>query len=478
MENSNILKTAIDMYINGRRFFGSVLYNKDTEEFDFSNLKVTKGEIVVDYDSVRVLTVRYYDDFLNGYSIEDVIKNEVLYRNELNEDLVRCDTTGFVFHTDSVEHLYNGDSCINELVKYFDYTDEYYLKSDFGYYRVRDEDGEIHEWYAPSSWIDNRYYCDECECYIVNDDDYNCERHRCLWCSERVIEGYTESHRHNDNPVYFGEHKGEFAGFGFELEVDSDDCDMQGECNETASHLIGECGFEDEELRYAHDGSLRYGFEIISEPHTVEDFWSKTKKWEAMLSYLVQKGWRSHDAGTCGLHIHVSRTLLGKTEIEQDRAIAKIYTFFDDNWRDIVRVSRRTSFDYCDKNLLDYTDARAVECGRKTKYNAWKKKIKNCGSHYVALNNRNRNTFEFRLGRGTLNAWSFFSWIDFILTIAKNARRITVEKVTSNDLTSWLAGITESTARYIYKRGAFKSTVLALYPSIKWSADNSDSSDD
>lgn len=96
------------------------------------------------------------------------------------------------------------------------------------------------------------------------------------------------------------------------------------------------------------------------------------------------------------------------------------------------------------------------------------------GSHYVALNNGNYHTFEYRLGRGTLNAWSFFAWIDLVLTITKNARRITIEKVTSNDLLSWLGGIRESTAKYIYKRGAFRDAMKALYPAVEWESDLTD----
>jgi hypothetical protein len=61
-----------------------------------------------------------------------------------------------------------------------------------------------------------------------------------------------------------------------------------------------------------------------------------------------------------------------------------------------------------------------------------------------------------------------------MLTITKNARRITINKVNSNDIVSWLGGIKESTAKYIYKRGAFRPAVLALYPSIEWETDLTD----
>ena len=148
-----------------------------------------------------------------------------------------------------------------------------------------------------------------------------------------------------------------------------------------------------------------------------------------------------------------------------------MYTFFDDNWDDIVKVSRRKSFGYCHKNKLYDEDYEKVAEKQTTKFSCWKIKSKFEGGHGVALNNSNRATFEYRLGRGTLNAWSFFSWIDFVVTITKNAKRITVGKVETNDRLSWLGGISESTAKYIYNRGAFQKEMLALYPNIEWEQD-------
>lgn len=471
MENTNKLQDTIELAFNGFTFKGLVIYDKDEDTFDFSQVAVNDGEYPIDL--LLDKTIKAEGRYIHR-SIESAIIYEFKYKNHLDDNLVRCDVPCCAFPSEDVVTIEDGRKAHKETAFYFEPTGKHYLKSHGNLTRYRDEGGHIYENYAPIDWLAGRQFCERCHCY-VSSEQYVTERDRCTYCAETMIEGYSESHGHT--PVYFGKYKDTFAGFGFELEVDSEDESMEDECERTARGLCEACGLESNEMRFAHDGSLKYGFEIISQPHTVEDFWAKTHKWEKMLKYLLRKGFRSHDPNTCGLHIHVSRALLGKTEAEQDRAIAKIYAFFDDNWKDIVRVSRRNCFEYCDKNRLDYFDYDRIEHGRTTKYNVWKKKAKGCGNHYVALNNRNRATFEYRLGRGTLNAWSFFSWIDFILTISKNAKRITVDKVTSNDLTSWLAGITESTARYIFKRGAFQATMLALYPSIEWSTDTSDSNE-
>lgn len=299
------------------------------------------------------------------------------------------------------------------------------------------------------------------------------------------IHGYTESH--GKRPILFdskrkadalGHFQGEaedFVGLGFELEVDTVD-EPESDNQEVADGLADAVGLEKDAVRFAHDGSLNYGFECISQPHTVEAFWEKAPQWQEMLKYLSVAGYSSHDVGTCGLHVHVSRGMFGKTEEEQDSAIAKVFVFFDENWEDLAKVSRRRNFSYCEKNRLRWEDCEASYGKKYGKYYAWKKSAKsgNARGHYVALNNANSATFEYRLGRGTLNSWSFFSWIDLCLTLTANAKRITVNKVTSNDLVSWLGGIKESTARYLYKRGAFRKAVVALYPSITWEGDMTD----
>ena len=53
-------------------------------------------------------------------------------------------------------------------------------------------------------------------------------------------------------------------------------------------------------------------------------------------------GYRSHQAGTCGLHIHVSRAAFGETSRTQDAAIARVLYFFEKHWEELLKFSRRT----------------------------------------------------------------------------------------------------------------------------------------
>lgn len=440
------MTTVLDVWLNDQQFKGEVSVNTETLEVDLGDL-ATDGYV---YYAGKCLC-----------TINKALEAAALHSLELDDDVYRCYESEILGFSDDMVYVEDRDIFVFYSLC-IEFEDKYYLLRDCSEHAFRDYGGrEIR--LAPDWWWEDLCYCESCDCY-VDGDDYHGDG-LCDFCYEEephIIEGYCESHDHD--PVYFGEYKGEFCGLGIELEVDCDYSQRQYN-EEVAAGLCDHCGLRYDEVRFAEDGSLDNGFENIIEAHTVKDFWAKQDKWKKMLKYLSDNNYRSHDTTTCGLHVHVSRTMFGKTDAEQTTAIAKVYTFFDENWSDIVKISRRKRFDYCSKNNI-YKD------NSKSNYENWKREVKRKGGcHGVALNNRNTDTFEYRLGRGTLNSWSFFSWIDFVLTISKNAKRITVKKIQSNDLVSWFSGIKESTAKYIYKRGAFRETMLALFPNIEWETD-------
>ena len=341
-----------------------------------------------------------------------------------------------------------------------------------------DSDGKTYE-YFPARLLENAIHCPVCGKY-VDPAWYLEEEQMCKSCEihkyDDVIESYGSSHEHNNHPKFFGEYKREFAGLGFELEVETSHDNRMYE-GKVAYNLIPSCGFEPNELRYAHDGSLNYGFEIISEPHTVKDFWSKTDKWCEMLDYLKRNHYTSHKSGRCGLHIHVSRAMFGKTKEQQNKAIAKILAFYHDNFEELQTISRRADLEYCGENYWAYTNPSGYKKNVPNKYRRWKTSVdehtEGIDNHYCAINNSNKNTVEFRLGRGTLNSLSFLAWIDLTLTLVKNAKRISYEKLDSNDRVAWLAGIKKETARYcLSRRGSFASAIYELYPELKWDTNN------
>lgn len=312
--------------------------------------------------------------------------------------------------------------------------------------------------------------------------DCNQELDRRLYYEEQYYNGIvgiiSDYHSNNTKQHLYGLLKDQsakdFKGFGFELEVDKSDIDgnYKSLYNNLVAHaIIDNTGLEKDEVFFETDGSLDNGFEIISQPHTIAAFYEKTDSWKMMLDILSDATFTSHNACTCGLHIHVSKTWFGSTERQQNFHIGKIYKFFDAYWTDLLKASRRdtsTTY-YCGKNSTSIK-CREENRRHKTESHAWQAQAKydhdtrhDSNSHHNALNNSNYGTFEIRLGRGTLNKASFFAWIDLVLTIVKNSSKGCNKLISARD---WLDGIKPSTAMYLLKRKSFTDAIKILHNDV------------
>ena len=72
------------------------------------------------------------------------------------------------------------------------------------------------------------------------------------------------------------------------------------------------------------------------------EYHQKSMPWKAVLDKLKGMGYLSHQATTCGLHVHVNRDSLGTTYQQQEDAIARILFFVETHWNEILKFSRRT----------------------------------------------------------------------------------------------------------------------------------------
>ena len=299
-----------------------------------------------------------------------------------------------------------------------------------------------------------------------------------------IISSY---HKHNTKQHMYGllekQSDTDFKGFGFELEVDKSIIHghYKSLYNNIVAHaIIDNAGLEKDEVYFETDGSLDSGFEIISQPHTIDAFYEKTECWKKMLDILSDATFKSHNAYTCGLHVHVSKTWFGLTERQQNFNIGKIYKFFDTYWTDLYKASRRdtsstyycdntSSTYYCNKNKTNIKRREEIR-NHKTESRAWQAQAHydhvtrhDGDSHHCALNNSNYSTFEIRLGRGTLNKASFFAWIDLVLTITKNSSKGWNKLISARD---WLKGIKPSTAMYLLKRNSFVDAIKILHNDV------------
>lgn len=283
------------------------------------------------------------------------------------------------------------------------------------------------------------YYCNSCERYVYY-ENYSSEEECCHSCSYRseYVSGY---HANSDSWSEIGtakkSWKGKWRGLGIELEIDRRNNPGQNEMR-LANALLG---IASRNIYFERDGSLEYGFEIISQPHTVEEFYKVN--WAQILHLCKQHGYLSHDAKTCGLHIHVSRESFGSNDKKQATALSKIMYFYGKFWNDILKLSRRTESqanqwakNYC---IKDKNEAR--------------KQLKKDMGRYCAINTMNDSTIEFRLARGTLNLDTFLSWIDFTLTLVRNSKKIKWSEI--DNIKLWLNGMKPQTTHHLQQKEIF-----------------------
>ena len=253
------------------------------------------------------------------------------------------------------------------------------------------------------------YECDDCGTDYWEDDGHECDYEE---PTSRSIHQWDFKPRggftfHGSDPHNL------YLGFELETEVAEADSDMFNEyADNTADLLTRESrGF----LKY--DGSLEHGFEIVTQPHTLEAYMSEFPF--EVIDDLRRNGFRSWNTDTCGFHVHVSRTAFGwdhtqrkqsgKTEAHMLRFTKLIY----DNRHHVRRLAGRSSSQWA-----SFDDA-----GRLTQ------KIKQghqSNGRYSAVNVSNTHTLEVRVFRGSMRIERIKSYLEFVHSAVEYTRELSV----------------------------------------------------
>ena len=317
-----------------------------------------------------------------------------------------CDNCGDVVAQDDLISIDGGREYVCESCA----SSDYYQCDDCGEYIS-----------GRNLWLDrNLTICNECQweyctCYdcedvIRCDDIHNINGYGyCDNCAPNhgpIIRDYG----YKPTPIFYGELSEWVKGYyGLELEIDN------GYDKREAACAIQEAGGDSIYLK--HDGSLSDdGFEIVTHPATLEHH-MHTMPWRDIIRAARDYDYTSHDAGTCGLHIHASRSLFGAIRAEQDLNIAKTILLIDFWWEQyIVPFSRRNY-----NQLNEWAKKpNAYIMASDSEFDAICK-AKQSGEYdrYKAVNLKNRHTVEFRFFRGTLRRETILASIQFIDTLIK-----------------------------------------------------------
>lgn len=260
--------------------------------------------------------------------------------------------------------------------------------------------------------------CEDCGRLVHHDDAYyydDSDYPYCHECYQKLEESAIKSYNYKPEPTFYGSGN---LFYGIELEIDKG-----GECNNNADALLNIANSKENVLYAKHDSSIDDGFELVSEPATL-DYHENNFRWPQVFERAINMGYRSHNTSTCGLHIHVNRSAFGKTLEEQETVIARIVHFVEKNWLELVKFSRRT------ETNLNRWAARYFTISSEVQDTYKKAKDKRLG-RYVAVNLDNYNTVEFRLFRGTLRYKTFIATLQLVDEICNLAIKLSDKELES-----------------------------------------------
>lgn len=281
------------------------------------------------------------------------------------------------------------------------------------------------------------YYliCNGCGDVIHSDDAYYSEDDEdcrdypyCESCYHKYAEKMIHDYYYKPEPNFFGEDR---LYMGVELEIDEggENEDSAGEiyyiANRTADHMY-----------MKHDGSLDNGFELVSHPMTL-NYHKGKMPWRDILRKAINLDYRSHQAETCGLHIHVNKNTFGNTQAEQEDVIARLVFFYEKFWAEILRFSRRTE---SQANHWASRYGGAVSTCKDSLDTAKKAGL----GRYTAVNLMNHMTVEFRIFRGTLRYETFIATLEFTHYLCSEAMMLNDEQFQAMSWDDFVRGIKEN----------------------------------
>ena len=250
--------------------------------------------------------------------------------------------------------------------------------------------------------------CPECRRVYLKADHMICESGKCLNCECQNIRIY---HYHGWNegftPHYVeGENRRTTVTFGTEVETQGPDSNKRFVAPyQDIWHL-------------ERDGSIGAGFEMISQPMSLEYVKAHKDDFEKMFNDLQNNGQRGHDASDCGLHVHINRGAF-----KDDKAIQRFKAMVHGMRAQMEKFARRTSseyYHYCNvsRNFSYDEISRIDDYGHHTAVNA------------TGNTSNEKNTVEIRIFKSTLNVVTYIATLEFVnnlVAIANDSSKIVVK---------------------------------------------------
>lgn len=278
---------------------------------------------------------------------------------------------------------------------------------------------------------DNGYveYCNDCGNFFEHTHySENSGNTYCDECWQERGENVVENYSYKINPLFLKSERENELGrkvleyLGVEVEMEKGEFDVLEEVKNDLDKLAPNYN---EMICWKHDGSLDDGAEMNSVACSMNKWTELKDDFGKAFQKLIDAGWRSHDTNHCGYHIHISRNSLGKTKEEQDATIDRMILLTEVFKEEIKKFSRRKDYYYCRFASESGSSYAVAEMDTLAKCKHFKD---NDDERYLVINNRNHNTVEFRVFRGTLNINTFMACLQLVHNIANICKKRTLEK--------------------------------------------------
>ena len=284
----------------------------------------------------------------------------------------------------------------------------------------------------PTPVGDDKYVCWDCYCeYYFSCDKCNKTTEKTLGyetkdgrllCAECNMRHFVLPYHHLYPKVqFYGNNKGNNVPYmGFELEVD-----RGGESSKRVAQIMPLMNREEKGEIFAycsHDGSIDNGFEIITQPATMEYHNSIKDVYNRTIQKLKSMGYVSHETYTCGLHVHINRNFF-PPDLEP-KALRNLVIMFNRFWNELCVYARRPEW-----RSARYAKHLPVESFEIDEYLHRANKSGQHSWHYYALNIANQDTIEFRMFRGTLNVDTILATLQLVNNMAVLASKMSAEDV-------------------------------------------------
>ena len=215
---------------------------------------------------------------------------------------------------------------------------------------------------------------------------------------------------------------------GMELEVECTDGDRSDGARKVLDTVNYGYGHEGA-VYLKEDGSLSYGFEIVSHPATL-GFYMNHFPWQG-ISQLRRLGFKSWNASSCGLHIHLSRA-----PFKSETHLSVFVMFLYKNSVPLIQFAGRDSRRYAswDKGQLlnaynDWTSGDVQAEFSLPKFIKWGRTNED---RFTAVNLRNRDTIELRFFRPSLRPETIMAALQLCDALFNYSSILTIRDMTLN----------------------------------------------